>query len=127
MQKEIYLSKDESLDFDTFFEIFENLKKQFFNTVDESKLNFNVDLVFDASTVDNSFDHEFGTEKLTGVELIQKSIMVYITMNIQADVNSKIEIKMKASDMLSVSEYEKICEMCNSYIDNNIQEFVLDL
>lgn len=127
MQKEIYLSKDESLDFDTFFEIFENLKKQFFNAVDESRLNFNVDLVFDASTVDNSFDHEFGTEKLTGVELIQKSIMVYITMNIQADVNSKIEIKMKASDMLSVSEYEKICEMCNSYIDNNIQEFVLDL
>ena len=127
MQKEIYLSKDESLDFDTFFEIFENLKKQFFNTVDESKLNFNVDLVFDASTVDNSFDHEFGTENLTGVELIQRSIMVYITMNIQADVNSKIEIKMKASDMLSVSEHEKICEMCNSYIDNNIQEFVLDL
>lgn len=124
MQKEIYLSKEESLDFDTLFEIYENLKKQFFNTTPDDKLDFNVDFVFEAEKVDNSFDHEFGTERLYSIDLVQSSIQVYLVLKPQGQVRSEVKVQMKAQDMLSVSEFEEVVRLCNREIDKNVSSLL---
>lgn len=124
MQKEVYLSKEESLDFETLFEIYENLKKQFFNTTPDDKLDFNVDFVFEAEKVDNSFDHEFGTERLYSIDLVQNSIQVYLVLKPQGQIRSEIKVQMKAQDMLSVSEFEEVVRLCNREIDKNVSSLL---
>ena len=124
MSTEILLSKDESLGFETLFETYEMLRKMFYPHVDESQVVFCVDILFETKKVDNSFDHEFGTEVIHSLELDNKSFELHLEMFENGNKESRIEIKLNPSKYLSVSEYDHMIAHINSYIDNNISLFM---
>ena len=78
--------------------------KEFEREITYNNLDYIVTLEVTAELVDESFDHEFGTESASGVEIIEIEITELYSCRINRELKGKRLIK-KIEEKIDMNEY----------------------